>query len=413
MEASGLTGSEEDSLDLAALLEENTALRAENERLLAETAEYGLSMDLPTDPSSPQSAKAVSSRFNLVERQRQTLLGVRRLGDELQELSQRNAELKGEAGRLREENSRLNQQNAALRAASRATTPAVVTPAVATPVGKQAILPSVKPGDIVSGPLVLPGGLEKRAAQISTAIKRGDRDALNTCSEAQRKELVAAMLKVGLFDAAVPASMTTPPPEQEVILEPPPTAPIGKVAKEPAGGGQTKAVAADAPARAASRPAVPGAAPDAATEPTAAKLGLPPGAAPPVVAPPHEEAVARPVGVSAPVPPTAGALQRDAMGVRRRGTGELERQAQEIADRMKTCSDAERKELVAEMLRQGLFGGQSGPSPPSTAPMQRSDAKDSVTSTLSNFSLQELDENGRERVVREKLQELNTRMSRS
>lgn len=441
----------EDELDLAALLEENAALRAEHEQLLAETAQYGLMLELPNEPTSPASAKAVSSRYEAMERQRKALLGVRRLGDELEELSMRNAKLKGEAGQLREENTRLVEQNAALRAASRASTPALATPtgpartaartpAVRTPVAQNVIGTGVddpiKPELMVAGSLVLPPGLEKRAAEISAAIKLGDQEKLNTCSVEQRKELVAAMLKVGLFDAAVPASLAPAPPPAQVPFNLPPAAAIAaKCTHDPAG-------------------AVQGSAEKAAPPPVTARSGAPA---------PISAAAAfggrKATAASAAVPgatTTIAAKLAPVVAVSQGRGGSLEKQAQDITELLSSCSDSERKELVADMLRQGLFGG-SGYSPPSTAALPRYEHKvttaepatveeglfgnhqvrnrrDSPSRTsfpspsrssvgefrnLRKFSadygensmlkLEEMDENSRERVVREKLQELNTR----
>mmetsp|Transcript_86032 Transcript_86032/g.200035 ORF Transcript_86032/g.200035 Transcript_86032/m.200035 type:complete len:426 (-) Transcript_86032:175-1452(-) len=418
--AAAVEPSPEDAADLAALLEENATLRAEHEQLLAETAECGLMLELPADPSSPQSALAVSSRLEAMKRQRKALLGVRRVADELQELSARNAKLKGEAGELREENRRLNQKNAVLRAASRASTPA-----------EAARRPAVTAGFHVDGSLVLPPGLEKRANEISTAIKLGDQDKLNTCSDEQRKELVAAMLKVGLFDAAVPASMVPAPspPEAQAPLTLPPAATIAAKKKVYE--------------------------PDAISSPAAVRLAGSPLA--------HASKNIEPLSAISPSAATEPSRRKLA------GNGSIEKKAQEIAEMLNSCNDAERKELVAEMLRQGLFAGSLASTSP-TGTQSRREAKaqanvraigdtskptfqdtlgstafpdearskdspyqgsitsmtpmglprsstdelrrrpistDSLQHSNSTLLVEEMDENSRERVVREKLQELN------
>merc|ERR1719210_1581530 len=108
---------------LEALLQENAELKAENVTLRAETVEYGLAETFNNGIVSgdPQTAAMLRARLETLKHEHDSLCGMMKLGDELQELHNANTRLREEAGQLQQENPNLRQQNAVLRARSKTT----------------------------------------------------------------------------------------------------------------------------------------------------------------------------------------------------------------------------------------------------------------------------------------------------
>mmetsp|Transcript_15102 Transcript_15102/g.53004 ORF Transcript_15102/g.53004 Transcript_15102/m.53004 type:complete len:395 (-) Transcript_15102:169-1353(-) len=179
------------SASLAALLEENASLQAENEALRAEAAQYG-SVPAPAaalDAAEAGSEERLSERLETLRRDQQALYKIIHLKDELQSLQKAKDQLQLVAGSLQEENSELLSQLEELGP----TTPK-----------------PVKLEDVTMPAGSLPSALEGRASDISSGIRRGDASALESCSDEQRRELIVAMLQAGIFTATSPS--TTPKP---------------------------------------------------------------------------------------------------------------------------------------------------------------------------------------------------------
>jgi len=141
-----------------------------------------------------------------------------RLGEELQELRQANTSLREAARQLYEENASLREENTVLRSKRPAAVATEPGPkwgqrAVAAPVRGQGALQPV-PTPVKANNAGCVPHVEQRALEIANAIKGGNNSVLSKCTEEQRKELVAAMMKAGLFDQLPPSRGDTTNQEQ-------------------------------------------------------------------------------------------------------------------------------------------------------------------------------------------------------
>lgn len=464
--AAATSSSDGEAAALEASLEENRALRAEHEALVAETQQLCLALENADVPSQNMASAHMDtvchSNLESLRREQQMLMGISRLGGELEDLRDVNSKLQDEASTLRAQNAKLASDNAALRDRTQNATPptAAVRPApmpapvasVSAPPPKALVQVPVAESGVCLDAQVLPPGLAKRADEISTAIKLGRPVA---CSEEQRRELVAAMLKVSL-------TTTSPQLDEDGYLAPAVVAPsAATTANKRLPPAQPQNVAITQP-----QPVVPYAAPTpqttkpamtyAAPAPVEVQKGAPAVVTTPTVASAPPPAAAQKIPASntaasskAPVPAHAAAA-RVSPPVSSSGSA-LERRAQEIAEELRkgnsralsSCSEEERKELVAEMLRQGVFMSSTSSVAPipttiscglavgdiaePTALQESSlrgalhnlsssapgDTVSKKTELLSEVEIPEGmdDENFRERFIREKLQEMTTQQS--
>jgi regulator of replication initiation timing len=184
--------------NLASLIKENAALQAENEVLRQETKEHAVSFELENEaiePTAHEEAAWLEVQVEALKREREALQTMLCLGEELQGLQRTNVALREAARHLAEENSILQAENISLHSSSQSI------------IGSRAAAPSsLAPGQLDSESLL--DALDRRVHDLVGALGNGDQDILMTCDQHQRKEIAAAMLKAGLFDAFGSEGMT-------------------------------------------------------------------------------------------------------------------------------------------------------------------------------------------------------------
>jgi len=375
----------EDERVLESLIQENAALQAENEALRAETFELcgGPPAALGDDEPLRASGWSPADPLEALKREQEALLGVLEIGKELEELRRINSALQEQVEGLREDNSVLRTESLALRD-SRAAASALPAPAhTPAPAVAGTTQPTAGKGSLDGNCLNDDDGHSKgdqRARELST----GNPDALVACSPEQRKEAIAALLKAGLFDV----SSATGAKERAALPVAGPgdgrapaamTLDTGASAKPaPSPGAPRDAAAAPSPAPAPAehrRPAAPAPAPAAPA--SLERTALPKPAAPAAAAPASLERTALPKPAApAPAPAAPASLERTALPKAGVATDPQRRgRAQEIGEALRRgdtkaltkCSSDERKELVAEMLKNGLFDPLPAPNSKSAA----------------------------------------------
>lgn len=103
-------------------------------------------------------------------------------------------------------------------------------PALAPAAPVAAVVPSPRPSADIQSPAVAPSGTwAERAKQIAEALQRGEAGALANCSEEDRKEIVAEMLRQNLrFGASAGGSDNLPKLPVADLGEPSPVADLGE-----------------------------------------------------------------------------------------------------------------------------------------------------------------------------------------
>lgn len=163
------------------LMKEHEALQAENDALKVEISQNAVSFDydeevVEFEPTAEEEAAKLQAQIEALRREGEALQNVVYLGEELQGLQRTNIT-------LREATKQLEKENSTLQATS--------GPAVGSRPGANAF----RKGDEV--PL---DALDRRVRDLIVSQGRGNQDVLSTCSKRQRQEIVAAMMKSGLFD---------------------------------------------------------------------------------------------------------------------------------------------------------------------------------------------------------------------
>lgn len=194
----------DEDADLETLIKENEALQAENEALRREIGEHAVAFESneeAIEPTGDEEATWLQARLEALKREREALENVLSLGEELQGLQRTNMLLREGTRHLEDENAMLRGEHAGLPAVgSRAMAPIAYAPSV------KAAPRTAAPGP---SPLVLAGQASVGPGkEVAEALRRGDSKALNDVSKEQRKELIADMLKTGLF-VAPPGPLAT------------------------------------------------------------------------------------------------------------------------------------------------------------------------------------------------------------
>jgi hypothetical protein len=220
--------------DLERLLQEHEALQAENEALRKETKDHAVAFESDEEaiePSADEEAAWLQVRIEALRREREALQNLLSLADELQSLERTNVTLREATGQLEEENSKLHAERTALQAASR---PSSRGSHPSSPLNPLAV------GSQGDGPH---GILERRVHDLTVSLGHRDQDVLVSGSQQQRKEIIGAMLRAGLFDplgqeehpiaasytASTPSRVSTGAAASPTIV--PATAAVGQVHK--------------------------------------------------------------------------------------------------------------------------------------------------------------------------------------
>jgi len=223
--------------------------------------------------------------------------------------------------------------------------PTGVSPSDAAGVPQQVAIDEVSAQDPVrqapQGPIVLPNGLDRHVVEIATAVSNGKVEVLGECNEQQRKELIAGMLKAGLRQVPKRAALVASPG----IAEDTPCVP-GPLASEEEAVAVTEAVAVNEVV------AVTESAPIAEATTSSQETDELAQGDRPAVGSEADDAEASP---PSPAPTTAfPALPQSCTPLERRVYELSEALRKGDSEVFNSCSAAERKELVAGMLKQGL-----------------------------------------------------------
>jgi len=350
--------------DLERLIQENLALQAENEALRLETKEHAVTFqsdDEPVEPTPDSEAAWLQVQVEALRREGEALQNVLCLAEELQALQRTNIALREAEGQLREENSFLQAENTTLQAAS----PPAIGSRAAAPAAASMQRRGVEP----QAPK---GSLDRRVHQLTVSLGHGDQDVLANCNQQQRKEIVAAMLKAGLFDplgeeqrTGASAGLATTAPTYGVAAAvadgPPVSAPSSskqRYVQPAASNAQSAQKGAASNAQKVAAPAPTGSAGPRISAPVAkAAAPAPTGSAGPRISAPVAAQQKASAALAAPV--DAGAMPWPvSMGV-----------GQDVAEALKRGDDKalnslnkeQKKELIANMLKTGVFCAPPGP----------------------------------------------------
>lgn len=360
--------------ELEALLRENASLQAENDALRKDTSEYGIAADdlpvgVPSSDAAATSQAGQQARLDALRREREALLGVLRLGEELQELRQANCSLRDTARQLYAENASLRDENSSLREGPRSPAFSQISAEIRAQATGQPVPTPGTPHAAAVGT-----DLERKAMDIAEAIRNGNSELIGqvSCSPEKRKELVAAMLKAGIYDSTPKVQPQTPPVVPAKRQAPAPAPPAAPPPRAAAHLGTSGSLEADewaaatgpkkklAPAHSFQDPAPPLAPAAAWQEQT---LSAPAPRAMQVPAPPAASSV--PAGMAhGSGSRSSPALPAHGQGTRTKPLPPL-RHGQDVnkitealqqgnSEALTSMGDKQRKELIAEMLKAGL-----------------------------------------------------------